>query len=146
MVDSSCQFDMRVDLMGTGVTYMFNGNEVITVVNLIHDRLTDTDRVTCVTLRGCSWFETDGTTGQDTKSNSRDIKVRIPDVSQYVKPADFNGMTGWSLRKGDKIILGEMTVTSATDFGNLRGPDIMTIREVHDNRDKPLPHLYVRGD
>lgn len=125
---------------------MFNGKQTITVVSLLHDRLQDTDRVTCVELHGCSWFETDGTTGQDTKSNSRDIKVRIPDCKNYIKPEDFNGTTGWTLRNGDKVILGEMEITSATDFGSLRGPDVMTVREVHDNRNKPLPHIYVRGD
>lgn len=129
-----------------GAVYMFNGKETIVVVNLTHDRLTDTDRVTSTVLHGCSWFETDGTTGQDTKSNNRDIKVRIPDCANYVKPEDYTGTTGWTLRKGDKVILGEFSVTSATDFGNLRGPDVMTVREVHDNRGKPLPHIYARGD
>lgn len=121
---------------------MFKGTETVTIINRRHDRATDTDTVTATVIQGVSWYEADGSTGQDTKSNARVIKVRIPAESctRYVKPDSFrNSMGGWTLQKGDKIVKG-------TDTTKTSGPDVMTIREIHDNRGHPLGHIYVEGD
>lgn len=128
---------------------MFKGTEKITIINMRHDRLTDSDTITCIVLEGCSWYETDGSTGQDTKSHARVIKVRIPEeVCQgYTSPDAYKATgTGWTLQKGDKIAKGVYHIDSGSAYGLLKGPDIMTVREIHDNRKHPLGHIYVEGD
>lgn len=122
---------------------MFKGTETVTILNRRHDRATDTDTVTATVIQGVSWYEADGSTGQDTKSNARVIKVRIPAAActRYVTPDSFrNSMGGWTLQKGDKIFRG------ITQQDTPSGAGVMTIREIHDNRNHPLGHIYVEGD
>ena len=51
----------------------------VTVVNLIHDTATETDRPVCWVFPGCSWRECRSTSGSGTaKDPERTTHVRIP--------------------------------------------------------------------
>ena len=51
----------------------------ITVVNLIHDTATETDRPVCWVFPGCSWRECRSTSGSGTaKDPERTTHIRIP--------------------------------------------------------------------
>ena len=51
----------------------------VTVVNLIHDTATETDRPVCWVFPGCSWRECRSTSGSGTaKDPERTTHIRIP--------------------------------------------------------------------
>ena len=51
----------------------------VTVVNLIHDTVTETDRPVCWVFAGCSWRECRSTSGSVTaKDPERTTHIRIP--------------------------------------------------------------------
>lgn len=53
----------------------------ITVINLIHDTVTETDRPICHIIPGCSWREKQDTAKGDPR---RVVHIRLPPLSGYL--------------------------------------------------------------
>lgn len=125
---------------------MFNGKKTITVINLIHDRTTDEDVISCKTLTGCSWFARIKASETDVGlQKSRQHLIRIPyPKAGYVSPDQWRGF-GWTLKAGDKIVSGAQYITTAAEFASLKGANVCTIEDVHDNTRNPLPHWFIEG-
>jgi len=125
---------------------MLNGKKTITIVNMVHDRTADEDIISCRTLTGCSWFARIKASETDVgMQKSRQHLIRIPAPKAGFVPADRWSGYGWTLKAGDKIVSGAKYITTAAEFAALKGTDVCTITDVHDNRDKPLPHWFVEG-
>lgn len=81
----------------------------VTVVNLIHDTATETDRPVCHVITGCSWREKLDTSGGDPQ---RTVHVRLPPAAgylpyfQWAKLPPGEKAAHWTLKRGGKLICG----------------------------------------
>lgn len=79
----------------------------VTVVNLVHDTQTETDRPVCRVLPGCSWRETQDTSGHAPK---RTVHVRIPPSTGYLPYAQWAKLppaekaAHWTLKRGGILV------------------------------------------
>ena len=88
----------------------------VTVVMLLHDIATETDRPVCKVLTGCSWRETRRT------SASGDPQ------------------------RGSKLLCGAVRSLTEAEYAALEKTHICcTVADVSDNRGVPLPHFHVEG-
>ena len=88
----------------------------VTVVNLIRDVTTETDRPVCWVLPGCSWRECRSTSGSGTaKDPERTTHIRIPAsvcTMGYLPYAQWAALSAaekakhWTLKRGWKLIQG----------------------------------------
>ena len=88
----------------------------VTVVNLIHDTATETDRPVCWVFPGCSWRECRSTSGSGTaKDPERTTHIRIPAsvcTMGYLPYAQWAALPAaekakhWTLKRGWKLVQG----------------------------------------
>ena len=96
----------------------------VTVVNLIHDTATETDRPVCHVIPGSSWREKLDTSGGDPQ---RTVHIRLPPAAgylpyfQWAKLPPGEKAAHWMLKRG------------------------CTVAAVSDNREPLLPHFHVEG-
>lgn len=121
----------------------------VTVVNLIHDTKTETDTPVCRVLRGCSWQETQDTSGGDPK---RVVHIRLPPAKGYLPYAQWAKLTPaekaahWTLKRGGKLICGAVQNLTEAGYAALeKNYTCCTVAAVSDNRGVPLPHFHVEG-
>ena len=75
----------------------------VTVVNLIHDTATETDRPVCHVIPGCSWREKLDTSGGDPQ---RTVHIRLPPAAgylpyfQWAKLPPGEKAAHWTLKRG----------------------------------------------
>ena len=121
----------------------------VTVVNLVHDTQTETDRPVCRVLPGCSWRETQDTSGHDPK---RAVHIRLPPAPGYLPYAQWAKLppaekaAHWTLKRGGKLIRGAVRSLTEAEFAALEKNHICcTVAAVSDDREPLLPHFHVEG-
>lgn len=121
----------------------------VTIVNLVHDVRTEEDTPVCKVLAGCSWRETQGTSGSDPQ---RTVHVRLPPAAGYLPYAQWAQRPAeektkfWTLKRGGKLICGAVQSLTGAEFAALEKNYICcTVAAVSDNRGVPLPHFHVEG-
>ena len=121
----------------------------VTVVNLVHDVKTETDTPVCHVLPGCSWREKQGTSGGDPQ---RLGSVRLPPAAGFLPYAQWTKLPAaekaahWTLKRGDKLIVGAVRSLTEAEYAALEKSHICcTVAAVSDNREPLLPHFHVEG-
>lgn len=121
----------------------------VTVVNLVHDVKTETDTPVCHVLTGCSWRETQTTQSGDPQ---RVVHVRLPPVAGFLPYAQWTKLPAaekaayWTLKRGDKLIVGAIRSLTEAEYAALEKSHICcTVAAVSDNREPLLPHFHVEG-
>lgn len=121
----------------------------VTVVNLIHDTATETDRLVCHVIPGCSWREKQDTSGGDPQ---RTVHVRLPPAAgylpyfQWAKLPPGEKAAHWTLKRGGKLICGAVRSLTEAEYAALEKTHICcTVAAVSDNREPLLPHFHVEG-
>lgn len=128
----------------------------VTVVNLIHDTATETDRPVCWVFSGCSWRECRSTSGSGTaKDPERTTHIRIPasvctmgylPYAQWAKLPPGEKAAHWTLKRGGKLICGAVRSLTEAEYAALEKTHICcTVAAVSDNREPLLPHFHVEG-
>ena len=109
----------------------------VTVVNLIHDTATETDRPLCWVFAGCSWRECRSTSGSGTaKDPERTTHIRIP--AEKAKH--------WTLKRGWKLVQGAVPALTAEEYAKLEKTHLCcTAAAVSNDREPLLPHWHVEG-
>ena len=128
-------------------------NTSVTVVNLIHDTATETDRPVCWVFSGCSWRENRDTSGTGTsKDPERTIHIRIsasvctlgylPYVQWAALPA-AEKRRHWTLKRGWKLVQGAVPALTEAEYAKLEKTHLCcTAAAVSDNR---VGHLGQPG-
>ena len=108
----------------------------VTVVNLIHDTATETDRPVCHA-------------GGDPQ---RTVHVRLPPAAgylpyfQWAKLPPGEKAAHWTLKRGGKLICGAVRSLTEAEYAALEKTHICcTVAAVSDNREPLLPHFHVEG-
>lgn len=121
----------------------------VTVVNLVHDTKTETDRPVCRVLPDCSWRETQDTSGGDPR---RAVHIRLPPAPGYLPYAQWAKLppaektAHWTLKRGSKLIRGAVLSLTEAEYAALEKNYICcTVAAVSDNREPLLPHFHVEG-
>lgn len=121
----------------------------VTVVNLIHDTATETDRPVCHVIPGSSWREKLDTSGGDPQ---RTVHVRLPPAAgylpyfQWAKLPPGEKAAHWTLKRGGKLICGAVRCLTEAEYAALEKTHICcTVAAVSDNREPLLPHFHVEG-
>lgn len=121
----------------------------VTVVNLIHDTATETDRPICHIIPGCSWREKQDTAKGDPQ---RVVHIRLPPLSGYLpyplwaKLPSEEKAAHWTLKRGGKLICGAVRSLTEAEYAALEKTHICcTVAAVFDNREPLLPHFHVEG-
>lgn len=121
----------------------------VTVINLVHDVKTETDTPVCHVLPGCSWREKQGTSGGDPQ---RAVHIRLPPASGFLPYAQWTKLpaaekaTHWTLKRGDKLVVGAIRSLTEAEYAALEKSHICcTVAAVSDNREPLLPHFHVEG-
>lgn len=101
----------------------------VTVVNLIHDVTTETDRPVCWVFEGCSWRECRSTSGSGTaKDPERTTHIRIPAsvcTMGYLPFAQWTALPAaektkhWTLKRGWKLVQGTVSALTAEEYAKL---------------------------
>ena len=122
----------------------------VTVVNLIHDTATETDRPVCHVITGCSWRETRRTSASG--DPQRVVHVRLPPAPGYLPYPQWARLTPaekaahWTLKRGGKLICGAVRILTEAEYAALEKTHICcTVAAVSDNREPLLPHFHVEG-
>lgn len=131
---------------------MLKATETATVINRTAENGLDVYR--CHILRGISWYTQNRYQPESGGYKAAKLhKIRIPLslLQGYVGPEEYRAVpdkTGlWTLAQGDKIVLGEVTEISSTDFSTLaRNRTVCVINSIHKNLYGLNQHLYVEGD
>lgn len=105
----------------------------VTVVNLIHDTATETDRPVCWVFPGCSWRECRSTSGSGTaKDPERTTHIRIPAsvcTMGYLPYAQWAALSAaektkhWTLKRGWKLVQGSVPALTEAEYHRKRGLD-----------------------
>ena len=110
----------------------------VTVVNLIHDTATETDRPVCHAIPGSSWREKLDTSGGDPQ---RTVHVRLPPAAgylpyfQWAKLPPGEKAAHWTLKRGGKLICGAVRSLTEAEYAALEKTHICcTVAAVSDNR------------
>nr|DAP28313.1 MAG TPA: hypothetical protein [Bacteriophage sp.] len=121
----------------------------VTVVNLVHDVKAETDTPVCHVLTGCSWRETQSTSGGDPQ---RAVHARLPPAAGYLPYAQWARLppgekaAHWTLKRGDKLVVGVIRSLTEAEYAALEKSHICcTVAAVSDNREPLLPHFHVEG-
>ena len=121
----------------------------VTVVNLIRDTATETDRPVCHAIPGCSWREKLDTSGGDPQ---RTVHVRLPPAAgylpyfQWAKLPPGEKAAHWTLKRGWKVVQGAVQSLTAEEYARLeKTHPCCTVAAVSDNREPLLPHWHVEG-
>ena len=94
----------------------------VTVVNLIHDTATETDRPVCHAIPGSSWREKLDTSGGDPQ---RTVHVRLPPAAgylpyfQWAKLPPGEKAAHWTLKRGGKLICGAVRSLTEAEYAAL---------------------------
>lgn len=131
---------------------MRNADKTITVYNYTQDPETGYDMAHRTQIDGVSAFcETKVTVDKDGLMSADLFTVRIPEISGYATPKEFETLedkTGrFTLSKGDKIVIGAAYDENPRP-GDLekKYDSVLTITGVTDNRGKREPHWKVIGE
>ena len=121
----------------------------VTVVNLLHDTATETDRPVCHAIPGSSWREKLDTSGRDPQ---RTVHVRLPPAAgylpyfQWAKLPPGEKAAHWTLKRGGKLICGAVRSLTEAEYAALEKTHICcTVAAVSDCREPLLPHFHVEG-
>lgn len=121
----------------------------VTVVNLIHDTATETDRPVCHVIPGSSWREKLDTSGGDPQ---RTVHIRLPPAAgylpyfQWAKLPPGEKAAHWTLKRGGKLICGAVRSLTEAEYATLEKTHICcTVAAVSDNREPLLSHFHVEG-
>lgn len=130
----------------------------VTVVNLIHDVTTETDRPVCHVFPGCSWRECRSTSGSGSgtaKDPERTTHIRIPAsvcTAGYLPYAQWAALPAvekakrWTLKRGWKLVQGAVRTLTAEEYAHLeKTHQCCTVSAISDNREPLLPHWHVEG-
>ena len=128
----------------------------VTVVNLIHDTATETDRPVCHVIPGSSWREKLDTSGTGTsKDPERTTHIRIPAsvcTAGYLPYAQWTALPAaekakhWTLKRGWKLVQGTVSALTAEEYAKLEKTHLCcTAAAVSDDREPLLPHWHVEG-
>ena len=121
----------------------------VTVVNLIHDTATETDRPVCHVIPGCSWREKHDPSGDATQ---RPEHIQLPPPAgtlpyfQWAKLPPGEKAAHWTLKRGGKLICGAVRSLTEAEYAALEKTHICcTVAAVSDCREPHLPHNHVEG-
>ena len=121
----------------------------VTVINTIHDTVTETDRAVCHVIPWCSWREKQGTSNGEPL---RVVHVRLPPAAGYLPYAQWARLSPeekaahWTLKRGGKLVVGAVRSLTEAEYAALEKTHICcTVAAVSDNREPLLPHFHVEG-
>lgn len=98
----------------------------VTVVNLIHDTATETDRPVCWVFAGC-------TAGY------------LP-YAQWAALSAAEKAKHWTLKRGWKLVQGAVPALTEAEYAKLEKTHLCcTAAAVSDDREPLLPHWHVEG-
>ena len=130
----------------------------VTVVNLIHDTATETDRPVCWVFSGCSWRECRSASGSGSgtaKDPERTTHIRIPAsvcTMGYLPYAQWAALSAaektkhWTLKRGWKLVQGAVPALTVEEYAKLEKTHLCcTAAAVSDDREPLLPHWHVEG-
>ena len=113
----------------------------VTVVMLLHDIATETDRPVCKVL-----------TGSASGDPQRVVHTRLPPAPGYLPYPQWARLTPaekaahWTLKRGSKLLCGAVRSLTEAEYAALEKTHICcTVADVSDNRGVPLPHFHVEG-
>ena len=117
----------------------------VTVVNLIHDTATETDRPVCWVFPGCSWRECRSTSGSGTAKASVCTMGYLP-YAQWAALSAAEKAKHWTLKRGWKLVQGAVPALTEAEYAKLEKTHLCcTAAAVSDDREPLLPHWHVEG-
>ena len=115
----------------------------VTVVNLIHDTATETDRPVCWVFSGCSWRECRSASGSG--SGSVCTMGYLP-YAQWAALSAAEKTKHWTLKRGWKLVQGAVPALTVEEYAKLEKTHLCcTAAAVSDDREPLLPHWHVEG-